>query len=144
MIVYLWTAVARDCAVPRGSLGISGDDRAARAAAEQCLRAGEARLAFVEAAWKTLSLWTFADCYEPTGTGWWATPGPVGEVRWVRFISTETGAALRALASSAVPGVQLCIQTILRQLTDDELAHVRATGDLCAAQSEAHAPRIAS
>lgn len=100
MIVYLWTAVARNCAAPRGSLGISDDDRSARLAAEECLRAGDARLAFVEAA-RRMTTRTFAHRYEPTGAGWWATPGPAGEVAWVRFIGDGTGAALRALAESA-------------------------------------------
>jgi hypothetical protein len=103
VIVYLWTAVARDTAVPRSSLGISDDDRHAREAAEQCLHAGEARLAFVEAARSAIAGLGFTHTYLPTGAGWWATPAPAGQVHWVRFTGTDTSAALRTLAGSAEP-----------------------------------------
>lgn len=101
MIVYLWTAVARDNAEPHGNLGISDNDCRARDAAEQCLRDGQAQLAFVETARTGVVPHSFSPCYVPTGLGWWATPGPVGEVSWVRFTSPDAAAGLRALAESA-------------------------------------------
>lgn len=101
MIVYLWTAVARDNAEPHGNLGISDNDRRARDAAEQCLRDGRAQLAFVEAARTGMIPCTFVPCYVRTGSGWWAVPGPVGEVQWIRFIGPDAAAGLRALADSA-------------------------------------------
>lgn len=101
MIVYLWTAVGRDTAGPRSSIGISDDDRKARDAAGQCLVDGQARLAFVETARTGTVPHTFSPCYVPTGSGWWATPGPADEVRWVRFTSPDAAAGLRALAESA-------------------------------------------
>ena len=103
MIVYLWTTVARDTAVPRSSLGISDDGGRARDAAEQCLDAGEARLAFVEAARSAIDRLGFTRTYLPTGTGWWATPAPPGQVQWVRFTGPDTSAALHTLAGSAGP-----------------------------------------
>lgn len=101
MIVYLWTAVARDAAVPRGSVGISDDDGKARDAAEQCIRAGHARLAYIETAQTGMLALTFVPCYVRTGTGWWATPDPAGDVQWARFTSPEAATGLRALAESA-------------------------------------------
>lgn len=101
MIVYLWTAMARDRAEPHRNLGISDNDCRARDAAEQCLRDGRAQLAFVETARTGTVPHSFSPCYVPTGSGWWATPGPTGEVRWVRFYSPDTAADLRALAESA-------------------------------------------
>lgn len=99
MIVYLWTAVARDSAEPHGNLGISDNDCKARDAAEQCLRDGRAQLAFVETARTSTVPYSFSPCYVPAGSGWLATPGPTGEVRWVRFYSADTAVGLRALAN---------------------------------------------
>lgn len=101
MIVYLWTAVPRDAAVPFGSTGISDDDDRARDAAGQCLLDGQARLAYVETASTGMLPSTFSPCYVPTGSGWWATPDPAGPVQWVRFTSPQAAAGLRALAESA-------------------------------------------
>jgi hypothetical protein len=101
VIVYLWTAVTSETAVPGGIVGISDDDGRARAAAGQCLRDGHARLAYVETAQTGMLALTFVPCYVRTGTGWWATPGAGDEVRWVRFTSPEAAAGLRTLAESA-------------------------------------------
>jgi hypothetical protein len=94
VIVYLWTAVPRGAAVPRASFGISDDAGKARDAAGQCLRDGRAQFALVETALtETFPL----ACYRRTGTGWCATPGRAGQVRWARFTSPDTAGRLRAL-----------------------------------------------
>ena len=101
MIMYLWEAVARDAAAPRSSLGISDDDERARDAAEDCLRTGHARLAYVESACLATGAVSLIRDYVRTGSGWWATPDPSGGVAWVRFADPVAAAGLRALAESA-------------------------------------------
>jgi hypothetical protein len=39
--------------------------------------------------------------YVRTGSGWWATPDPAGDVEWVKFADPAAAAGLRALAESA-------------------------------------------
>jgi hypothetical protein len=96
--VYLWTTVARESPVPHSNLGISDDDDRARGAAEQCLRTGQAGLAFVEAARPVMSAHSLSPCYLRTGAGWWAAPGLSGEVHWTKFVGPEGTAGPRALA----------------------------------------------
>lgn len=95
MLVYLWTTVAPETPVPHGNLGISDDDGRARGAAEHCLRTGQARLAFVQAAQIVIAAHSLSLCYLPTGPSWWATPGPAGEVQWVESTSPGATAGLR-------------------------------------------------
>jgi hypothetical protein len=101
VIVYLWTTVAREMPVPHGNLGISDDGGRARGAAEHCLRTGQARLAFVEAARPVMATHSLSPSYLRTGAGWWARPDPAGDVRWTKFTSPETTAGLQALAEAA-------------------------------------------
>jgi hypothetical protein len=98
LIVYLRMTVARESPVPHGNLGISDDDGRARGAAEQCLRTGQAGLAFVEAARTVMSAHSLSPCYLRTGAGWWAAPGLSGEVHWTKFAEAEGTAGPRALA----------------------------------------------
>jgi hypothetical protein len=91
VIVYLWTTVARETPMPHGYLGVSDDDGRARGAAEHCLRTGQARLAFVETAQTVMAAHSLSMCYLRTGAGWWARPGPAGEVHWVTFTGSEVG-----------------------------------------------------
>lgn len=99
--MYLWEAVARDDAAPWGGLGVSDDDERARDAAEDCLRTGRARLAYVESACLATSAVSLIRVYVRTGSGWWATPDPAGGVAWVRFADPVAAAGLRALAEAA-------------------------------------------
>jgi hypothetical protein len=101
VIFYLWEAVACDVAVPLSSLGVSDDDGRARGAAEDCLRSGRARLAYVESACLATSAVSLTRDYVRTGSGWWATPDPAGGVAWVKFADPVAAAGLRALAESA-------------------------------------------
>jgi hypothetical protein len=103
MIVYLWTTVARETPVPYGSLGISDDGGRARGAAERCLRAGQARLALVEAARPVMVAHSLSPSYLRTGAGWWARPDPAGEVRWTKFTGPETADGVLALAETVAP-----------------------------------------
>jgi hypothetical protein len=100
VILYLWEAVGRDAAPP-SSLGVSDDDGRARDAAEDCLRSGRARLAYVESACLATGAVSLIRDYVRTGSGWWATPDPAGGVAWVRFADPVAAAGLRALAESA-------------------------------------------
>ncbi|HXL91788.1 MAG TPA: hypothetical protein VN969_22815 [Streptosporangiaceae bacterium] len=84
-IIYLWSTVARDTPLPHGNLGVSDNKDRARIAAENCLRNGQARLAFIEAAQTVTAASSLSPCYLRIGAAWWATPGPSGEVRWNRF-----------------------------------------------------------
>ena len=76
MIVWLWEASG-----PGKFRGITGDDRAARRAAGQCITSGAADTATVEAASLTIGVSSLADCYHRTGTGWTARRSGAG-VRW--------------------------------------------------------------
>jgi hypothetical protein len=96
--VYLWTTVARESPVSHGDLGISDDGDRARGAAEQCLRTGQAGLAFVEAARPVMSAHSLSPCYLRTGEGWWAAPDLSGEVHWTKFAEPEGTVGPRALA----------------------------------------------
>ena len=99
MLVYLWTAVTPEAASLRRSFGISDDASRARDAAGQCLRDGHAQLAVVETARTEIHPHTFLRRYRLTGTGWWATPGLAGQVRWTRFTSPDTAPRLHAPAA---------------------------------------------
>ena len=105
MIVYLWSTVARETPVPHGNLGVSDDDGRARGAAEECIRIGQARLAYVEAARTVMTAHSLSPCYMRTGLGWWAAAGPAGDVEWVQFTGSDAAAGLRALAESASAAV---------------------------------------
>ena len=76
MIVWLWEASG-----PGTFRGITGDDRAARRAAAQCITTGTADTATVEAASLTIGVYSLADCYHRTGTGWTARRSG-SRVRW--------------------------------------------------------------
>jgi hypothetical protein len=65
VIVWLWEASG-----PGKFRGITGDDRAARRAAGQCITSGKADTATVEAAGLVIGLSSLTDCYIKTGTGW--------------------------------------------------------------------------
>jgi len=77
VIVWLWEASG-----PGTFRGITGDDRAARRAAAQCITTGTADTATVEAASLTIGVYSLADCYHRTGTGWTARRSGTG-VSWV-------------------------------------------------------------
>jgi hypothetical protein len=79
MIVYLWDAPGP----ARTARGISGDETAARQAAEACLLAGHARTARVEAAVAVLEAGTLESSYRRTGTGWQAQRRRNGPISWV-------------------------------------------------------------
>jgi len=85
VLVYLWTAVDGARPTQHGNIGISDDDGRARGAAEHCLRNGQARMAVVEAAQTVMAAHSLSLSYLPTGAGWWAALGPVGEVQWAEF-----------------------------------------------------------
>jgi hypothetical protein len=77
VIVWLWDAPGR----ARTGRGVSGDEAAARQAAEACLATGEARAARVEQAQIVLEVATLACVYRRTGNGWRAQRGG-GSIRW--------------------------------------------------------------
>jgi hypothetical protein len=102
----LWTAVARDTATLRGSTGVSDDDDRARHAAEAYLRAGQARLAYVEVAYTAIGAHTLNPVYMRTGEGWWAQPNAAGEAVWVPFSEhrRQGAPAIAVPAGSTQPG----------------------------------------
>jgi hypothetical protein len=77
VIVWLWDAPGR----VRTGRGISGDETAARKAAEACLLAGQARAARVEQAVAVLEAGTLEPSYRRTGNGWAARRGAAG-ITW--------------------------------------------------------------
>ncbi len=85
--VFLWQADG-----PRqGGRGISGDCKAARRAAAECLRSGTATAATIEEATAEIGMRTLTDGYYPTGPRWQARVGAQGRVRWVP-LKAERGA----------------------------------------------------
>lgn len=76
MIVWLWQASG-----PGTFRGITGDDRAARSAAAQCITSGAADIATVEKASFTIGMSSLTARYIRTGTGWTACRSGAG-VRW--------------------------------------------------------------
>jgi hypothetical protein len=90
VIVWLWDAPGP----ARTGRGVSGDEAAARQAAEACLLAGEARTARVEAAVAVLGTETLGSGYRRTGRGWQARRGG-GRVAWERFTADGDRAGQR-------------------------------------------------
>jgi hypothetical protein len=78
VIVYLWDAPGP----ARTMRGISGDETAARQAAETCLLTGQADAARVEAAVAVLEIQTLTSAYRRTGRGWQARRGSGGSIKW--------------------------------------------------------------
>jgi hypothetical protein len=79
VIVWLW-----DASGPRaGACGISGDQKAARRAAAECLRSGQADGARVEQAAGELGMRTLTSGYWRTGTGWRARRRRGGRIDWM-------------------------------------------------------------
>lgn len=65
MILWLWQASG-----PGNFSGITGDEQAACRAVSECIAAGQAQTATVEAASLVLGVPSLADAYRRTGTGW--------------------------------------------------------------------------
>lgn len=77
MIVWLWDAPGS----ARTGRGVSGDQMAARKAAETCLISGHAVTARVEQAVAVLLTETLTSSYRRTGHGWDARRGASG-ITW--------------------------------------------------------------
>lgn len=77
-----------------------------------------------------------------SGERWCAIRRGGGEVAW----DGPQSMILPALHAARLAdlAMQLCVQTILRQLTDDELAHVWTAGEMPAPTHPAHAPPVAA
>jgi hypothetical protein len=73
VIVWLWQASS-----PGMFRGVTGDDRAARRAAAECITSGQAETATVEAASLMIGVSSLTDCNHRTGTGWTARRSGAG------------------------------------------------------------------
>lgn len=90
MIVWLWDADGP----ARTARGVTGDEAAARHAAEACLRNGQARSAAVEQAHAVLGMESLTTGYQRTGNGWTAKCCHDGRISWMRFAGSPELAAL--------------------------------------------------
>jgi hypothetical protein len=82
VIVWPW-----DATEPGGCHGITHDEARARAAAESCMRNGNASTARVEQAQLLIGGYWLTSHYLRTGAGWWARWGS-GGITWTPIAPT--------------------------------------------------------